>query len=208
MYFGNCSPVEFDESMRRAIADAVRARRTVLGISQEEVAARSAGMISTANVRVFEGVGRPTFRARSLVGLARALDWPDDAVERIANGADPTGLEPRSAGAPTGPNASSAVAPRERVAATIGGIELATSAEVDELRQELVAQRRLVEQLARRVERLGGDADADTADAAGQADDVDATRRRAAHSGQPHDADPEGPPSSSLPRTTSFDPDA
>ena len=80
-------------------------------------------MTSTANVRVFEGAGRPTFRARSLVGLARALGWPDDAVDRIANGADPTALEPRSdAATPLAPIA----APGGR--ATVGGIDLATGA--------------------------------------------------------------------------------
>ena len=72
IYFGNCSPVQFDETTRQVIARAIRERRASLGLSQEETAARSGGMVSTANLRVFEGAGRPTYRGKSLVGVARA----------------------------------------------------------------------------------------------------------------------------------------
>jgi hypothetical protein len=156
--------VDFDETTRRLIALAVRDRRAHLGLSQEEAAARSGGMISTANLRVVEGAGRPTYRAKSLIGVARAMAWPDDAIVRIAGGEDPRSLavpgaspgsvpsspaDAEGAAARTGPTGA---IPAGAVSAA--GIELVTAAEVAALRREVADQRRLLDDLGRRMQQL------------------------------------------------------
>ena len=73
----------------KRVAATVRHRRAELGLSQEEAASASEGMISSANWRVIEGAGRTKYRPSSLIGVARALGWSDDSVERILAGGPP-----------------------------------------------------------------------------------------------------------------------
>jgi len=182
--------VEFDEAARARIAEAVRQRRGELGLSQEETARASGGMISTANLRVMEGSGRSSFRPKSLVGVARALSWPADAIALIARGADPASfpsavLPDRSASVP---------------GASAAGVELATSTQLDELRHELALHRAALAEVGRRLDdlvaHLGPDAPAWRADVLA-----------AAHSGDTSDAEPAGPRRATRPRVESFEPD-
>lgn len=136
--------MEFDEVARSMVSAAVRRRREQLGLSQEEAAARSGGLISTANLRVVEANGRRSLRPRSVLGLARALDWPDDALERIAAGDDPGSWR----GTIAAGEHRAVVTPRA------AGVDLATSDQVDVLRRELAEQRRTIADLAERVDAL------------------------------------------------------
>ncbi|MFN8052798.1 MAG: hypothetical protein U0Q22_15240 [Acidimicrobiales bacterium] len=176
--------MQFDETTRQVIARAIRERRASLGLSQEETAARSGGMVSTANLRVFEGAGRPTYRGKSLVGVARALGWPDDAIERIASGEDPAGLSAAGRAPASGPSTDAVTAP------AVGGVELATADQVAALRGELADQQRVLEELARRVAQL-----------------VDATTelRRAADTGRTAEGRGSGRRNVTPPRVTSTD---
>lgn len=143
--------MQFDDAARAAVSTAVRRRREQLGLSQEEAAARSGGLISTANLRVVEAAGRTSLRARSVLGVARAMGWPDDALARIAAGDDPARWRD-----------SLVVGDRAAVAAPrADGIELATVEQLDALRSdisalraELEAQRRTLRALAERIDAL------------------------------------------------------
>lgn len=126
------------------VSTAVRRRREQLGLSQEEAAARSGGLISTANLRVVEAAGRPSLRARSVLGLARALDWPDDALERIASGDDPARWR----------DSISAGEHRTVITPRVAGVDLATSDQLDALRRELAEQRRTLREIAEKVDAL------------------------------------------------------
>jgi transcriptional regulator with XRE-family HTH domain len=65
---------------------AVRERREALGIRQ------GAGGVSTATWRKVEaGRGAP-YRRTTLVAIARALGWPDDAFDRMRAGRPPDEL--------------------------------------------------------------------------------------------------------------------
>lgn len=119
--------MEFDEPTRRRLATAIRERRAALGLSQEQAARASGGMVSTANLRVFEGAGRATFREKSLIGVARAMSWPPDAIARIAAGEDPLSLE-----VVTEPTR---IAPRAVVG--VAGVELATAEQVEDLQRQI-----------------------------------------------------------------------
>lgn len=180
--------MEFDEPTRQLIARAVRERRAQLGLSQEQAARASRGMISTANLRVVEGAGRASLRPKSLIGVARALSWPSDALTRIAEGADaaslPTVTGDGSATTTTTPSA--------------GGVELATAADVARLQGQIDEQRVAIIELGRRLEELG----------AVTGDDGWSSRLLAAHSGDAAEVDPEGPRRSTRRRVESFDPGA
>lgn len=154
------SRVEFDEPTRERIAAAVRSRRSELGLSQEDAARASGGLVSTANLRVVEGAGRSSFRERSLRGVARALGWPDDAIGRIAAGEDPRHFE-----------TPSPASPGQRPRATVAGVELATADQIEALQQQIDELRSAVSSLGSPLDRLesevrraANDGDADAAD--------------------------------------------
>ncbi len=73
------------------LADAVRQRRHQLGLTQQQVSER--GAVSLPSVQNVERGQPHTYRDRTLIGLARALDWKLDAASRILDGADPATLE-------------------------------------------------------------------------------------------------------------------
>ena len=71
----------------------VRQRRDRLGLTQNEVVTRAADIngersISTATINIIERGARDDYRRQTLIALARALDWPDDAVDRLRAGDD------------------------------------------------------------------------------------------------------------------------
>lgn len=69
-----------------AIGRVIRERRESLGLAQ------GAGGVSAATWRKVEKAVDPPYRRATLVGIARALGWPDDAVDRIAAGRPPDEL--------------------------------------------------------------------------------------------------------------------
>ena len=79
------------------LAEIVKARRDQMGLTQDDVANRANTrmdnqVLSTATIRIIEAAKRTGYRPRTLIGLARALDWPDDAVPRLLAGAAPDSL--------------------------------------------------------------------------------------------------------------------
>ena len=136
--------MEFDEATRQVIARAVRERRAALGLSQEQAARASGGMISTANLRVVEGAGRSTFREKSLVGVARAMRWPSDAIAQIAAGADPHHLDTVDADG----------RPLAVARPGSGGVEVASLEQVALLQQQVADQRVAIAELGRQLARL------------------------------------------------------
>jgi transcriptional regulator with XRE-family HTH domain len=70
-----------------AVGAAVRARREELGLTQVELA--TAANVSDSTVRVLETARRTTYRRGNLRAIARALRWPDDAIDRIRAGRPP-----------------------------------------------------------------------------------------------------------------------
>jgi len=70
------------------IGQLVKARRDQLGLTQQDVANRANErmgnqVLSTANLRIIEMAGRGSYRVRTMIGLARALDWPDNAIDLL-----------------------------------------------------------------------------------------------------------------------------
>lgn len=77
-----------DDDRWVAVGEAVRLRREDLGMTQVELATASG--VSEPTIRVLERPrGARKFRRRTLRDLARALRWPDDAVERVLAGRPP-----------------------------------------------------------------------------------------------------------------------
>lgn len=70
-----------------AVGEAVRARREELGLTQVELA--QAANVSDTTVRVLETARRTNYRRGNLRAIARALRWPDDALDRIRAGRPP-----------------------------------------------------------------------------------------------------------------------
>lgn len=69
-------------------SDAVRARRQLLGLSQAEAA--TAGGLSEPQWRKIEkGLDALRMRHGTKTGIATALRWPPDAIDRIVDGEDP-----------------------------------------------------------------------------------------------------------------------
>lgn len=89
------------------VATAVTQRRHHLGLTQAEAVARSSGLISLPVWSHIENARQTDYRARSLVGVARALDWPPDAITQILNGTDPADL-PHTPAPPTADDLTSA----------------------------------------------------------------------------------------------------
>lgn len=75
-------PVDDTEWAR--VGDAVRARRESQGMTQLELA--RAADVSDSTIRVLETARRTSYRAANLRAIARALGWPDDALDRIRAG--------------------------------------------------------------------------------------------------------------------------
>jgi transcriptional regulator with XRE-family HTH domain len=79
--------VEPDRDRWVEVGEAVRARREHLGLSQVELA--QAAHVSETTVRVLETHRRTSYRRGNLRAIARALDWPDDAIDRLRAGRPP-----------------------------------------------------------------------------------------------------------------------
>lgn len=72
------------------VGNCIRARRVDLGLTQEEAA--RAGDVSVATWRLVETGGRDRYQELTMVGVARAMRWPKDAMTRLREGADPDAL--------------------------------------------------------------------------------------------------------------------
>jgi transcriptional regulator with XRE-family HTH domain len=70
-----------------AVASAVRERRASLGFTHTQVAAD--GRVSLNVWSLLENNKQTKYRRRTLVAVAKALQWPDDALLRILDGLEP-----------------------------------------------------------------------------------------------------------------------
>jgi len=64
------------------LARAVRRRRTDLGLTQADLAARD-NQLSVATLRRIEAAAATSYRDLQLAALARALGWTSDTVDRL-----------------------------------------------------------------------------------------------------------------------------
>ena len=78
------SPCMANASGPAGLARAVVARQRQLGLSQQDVAARSG--VSAATVRKLQSGGLGNFRPQTLARIAEALDWPPNALLVILDG--------------------------------------------------------------------------------------------------------------------------
>lgn len=69
------------------VGAAVRERREGLGLTQLELATQAG--VSESMVRVLETARRANYRAGNLRAIARVLQWPDDAIDRVLAGRPP-----------------------------------------------------------------------------------------------------------------------
>lgn len=76
----------------------IKARREDLHLTQTALAEKAG--LSLAIVQVIEGGRKESYRRSTLVALARALDWPKDAVDRLLTGEDPETFEETDSGLP------------------------------------------------------------------------------------------------------------
>lgn len=83
------STVGADGEAWKRFAAQVKARRTKLGLTQAEVVERSERLLSVPVLQVIEGAKRDRFKRRTLLGLARALEWTDDSPDLILAGGEP-----------------------------------------------------------------------------------------------------------------------
>lgn len=80
----------------QGLAERLRARQRELGLSQQEIVARSG--VSAATLRKL-GSGRPgNFRAQTLARVSEALEWPPGAIGTILDGGPPPSSRRRSIG--------------------------------------------------------------------------------------------------------------
>lgn len=70
------------------LARTVRRRRTDLGLTQAELAARD-DQLSVATLRRIEASAATSYRDLQLAALARALGWTSDTVDRLLAGERP-----------------------------------------------------------------------------------------------------------------------
>jgi transcriptional regulator with XRE-family HTH domain len=75
------------------MADAIEQRRVQMGLSPSDFA-RAAGMTQQGLIPIRHGKRRD-YRDKLRLGVARALLWPDDAVDRLLAGEDPATFETR-----------------------------------------------------------------------------------------------------------------
>jgi transcriptional regulator with XRE-family HTH domain len=73
------------------MGEAVEARRKELGLTITEFV-RRAGLTDAGVMPVRKGYRR-NYQDRVKLGVARALDWPNDALDRLMCGEDPAKLE-------------------------------------------------------------------------------------------------------------------
>lgn len=80
------------------VGEAVKRRREWhLGATQQAIADRANGLagkqvLSVPTLQIIENARQEKYRPATLLWLARALDWPDDAIERIRAGERPEDL--------------------------------------------------------------------------------------------------------------------
>lgn len=60
-----------------------------LGLTATQTVDRAGGGLSVAVLSLIENARRDSYTVRTLLALARALDWPDDAISRILAGRPP-----------------------------------------------------------------------------------------------------------------------
>lgn len=94
-YFAQDDAVEdYPQEAWDRVAVAVRNRRDILNLTQEEAAELTDGRVSTPNWRVVEAAGRLSYRRPTLLGVCSALEWTPDSIERILRGQEPVIVAP------------------------------------------------------------------------------------------------------------------
>ena len=73
------------------VGKVLRWRRENLHLTQQELADRAG--LSLAIVQVIEGGRKESYRRSTLVALAAALEWDQEAIGMLLAGADPDSLE-------------------------------------------------------------------------------------------------------------------
>lgn len=81
----------------RRMGEAARQRRAILGLTQQELVGQIDPPLNIDTVVKVEGGKRPNYRLTTLAAISRALDWPSDALWRIAQGEDVFGPEREAA---------------------------------------------------------------------------------------------------------------
>jgi hypothetical protein len=71
------------------VAEVVRQRRSALNLTHTQATMAAGGGVSMNVWSLLENNKQTKYRRRTLVAVARALQWPDDAVLRVVEGLDP-----------------------------------------------------------------------------------------------------------------------
>lgn len=83
-----------DAEWKNVAVEVKRRRERQLGVTQQDIADRAndlAGkqVLSVPTLQIIENARQESYRAATLLWLARALDWPDDAIDRLRAGERP-----------------------------------------------------------------------------------------------------------------------
>jgi hypothetical protein len=78
-----------DKDVWGRVAEAVRERRSALNLTHTQATMAAGGGVSMNVWSLLENNKQTKYRRRTLVAVARALQWPDDAVLRVVEGLDP-----------------------------------------------------------------------------------------------------------------------
>jgi transcriptional regulator with XRE-family HTH domain len=76
----------------QAVAEAVKARREELGITQAEGVFMAGGKVSASTWSHLERADKQTYEQSKLRSVSRALGWSADSLERISVGQEPIPL--------------------------------------------------------------------------------------------------------------------
>lgn len=80
----------------QAVAEAMKARRDELGITQTEALVRSDGRVGGSTWSHLETAHKTSYDRSKLRAVCRALGWSIDSIERIVAGQDPVELSEES----------------------------------------------------------------------------------------------------------------
>jgi len=128
--------IEAEPEAWRRVAAAVVARRTQLGMTQEELAA--AAIVSPTTIRYVETAARSAYRALTMARVAAALDWPASRFIEILAGEPGDETEDDGYGQEVGDDWRD-----ERIASLEAAVE-ALTVKVDALYDRLIGKARAV----------------------------------------------------------------
>jgi transcriptional regulator with XRE-family HTH domain len=87
--------IDIGEAGAARLAAAVKAARARLGLTQQQVADRSQGVLAKSTLQTIEGGRRTSISQRTLQAICRSLDWTDDSAGAVIAGHEPS-LRPAS----------------------------------------------------------------------------------------------------------------